>query len=224
MTARRSSNPSDKTDDDPTRLALLEAADSVFGALGFDGASVREITNRAGANLAAISYHFGSKEGLFEAAIRRHLRKVNGDRLTALTALGPSPSVEAILDAFFRPAARHLGRSSPVSQLLQRLFARVVVDAEGVRRRIARDEMAPLYQAFTAALRTAVPGLDAERAIWALHFSNGSLMFTFLTGEAVTQLSAGAASAADLDRVVDLLVVHASAGIRALGAMQPPTA
>jgi len=55
---------------DETRQRLLEAAGEVFAAKGFQAATVREICSRAGANLAAINYHFGDKERLYVEAVR----------------------------------------------------------------------------------------------------------------------------------------------------------
>jgi AcrR family transcriptional regulator len=56
-----------------TRAALLDAALARFSAHGYDGASIRDITREAGANLGAVTYHFGSKEALFEAVVERAL-------------------------------------------------------------------------------------------------------------------------------------------------------
>ena len=54
-----------------TQEALLKAAEELFAERGFADVGNREITARAGANLAAIKYHFGSKHGLYEATVRR---------------------------------------------------------------------------------------------------------------------------------------------------------
>jgi len=53
-----------KQKSEPTREALISSALHLFGRQGFDGTSTREISARAGANIAAIAYHFGGKDGL----------------------------------------------------------------------------------------------------------------------------------------------------------------
>jgi AcrR family transcriptional regulator len=58
-----------RTASEQTRSRLLEAARVVFSEHGFQGATVREICRRAEANVAAVNYHFGSKEGLLAEAL-----------------------------------------------------------------------------------------------------------------------------------------------------------
>ncbi len=74
-----------------TAADLVTAARELFAEHGYDGASIRAITQRAGANLGAITYHFGSKDALYEAAMesvaepmRNHLREAAGSTGTAL--------------------------------------------------------------------------------------------------------------------------------------------
>lgn len=58
-----------------TQTSLLDAAEALFSERGFGGVSTREIVERAGANIAAIKYHFGSKEGLYRAVLQRAMNK-----------------------------------------------------------------------------------------------------------------------------------------------------
>ncbi len=60
-----------------TRRNLIEAAGEIFAAKGFDGASIREICKQAGANIAAIHYHFGDKEKLYHAVIRQIVKDLD---------------------------------------------------------------------------------------------------------------------------------------------------
>src|SRR5690348_9816792 len=91
-----------------TKLRILDTAEELFGEQGLDRVSIRDITQRAKVNLAAISYHFGSKEDLIAAVFERRIVPVNEARLVALAAAEKaagkkSPKLEAILDAFIRP-------------------------------------------------------------------------------------------------------------------------
>lgn len=70
-----------------TRERILDAAESIFMANGYEGASMRQITGEAGANLAAGNYHFGGKEALFQAVLSRRLQVLNQERLRVLDEL-----------------------------------------------------------------------------------------------------------------------------------------
>src|SRR5512145_2902278 len=70
-----------------TRTRILDAAEELFMQHGFEGASMRMLTARAGVNLAAINYHFGSKDALIEAVFRRRLDVMNAERIAQLERL-----------------------------------------------------------------------------------------------------------------------------------------
>ena len=63
---------------DDTQAKLLEAAGQVFAEVGFQAATVREICARAGANVAAVNYHFGDKMGLYIEALRQSMGAAAG--------------------------------------------------------------------------------------------------------------------------------------------------
>src|SRR3954463_6556834 len=92
-----------------TRSRILDVAEELFGERGLDRVSFRDITRKAKVNLAAINYHFGSREELISAVFERRVVPVNQARLAALDAVEKSagkrsPKPEAILEAFIRPA------------------------------------------------------------------------------------------------------------------------
>lgn len=87
---------------DSTAAALLEAARDLFANRGYDGASIRAITDRAGANLGAVNYHFGSKEALYDRVIETFLAPLR-ERVVeaAATDAPPLDRIEAILRTDF---------------------------------------------------------------------------------------------------------------------------
>src|SRR5262245_47872957 len=94
-----------------TRNRLLDAAEALFMEHGFEATSLRAITAAADANLAAVNYHFGSKEALFEAVLTRRLDPMNQQRVNLLDALeaesgGESLGCEQILSAMLIPALK----------------------------------------------------------------------------------------------------------------------
>src|SRR5579864_6583558 len=84
-----------------TRERLLEAGGLVFSESGFRAATVRGIVTRAGANLAAVNYHFGDKEGLY-AAVLEHYAQAALAKHPPLGGLPPNAGPEEQLLAFVR--------------------------------------------------------------------------------------------------------------------------
>ncbi|NUS83332.1 MAG: helix-turn-helix transcriptional regulator, partial [Streptomyces sp.] len=93
----------------PTRDRLLDAAERLFGEHGFAATSLRTVTVAAEANVAAVNYHFGSKEGLLRAVVERAMAAVNGERLRLLEELRAAgdrqPTVEELVRAFVMTGA-----------------------------------------------------------------------------------------------------------------------
>src|SRR3954463_6718695 len=112
-----------------TRSRILDVAEKLFGEQGLDRVSIRDITRGAKANLAAIYYHFGSKKDLIAAVFERRVVPVNEARLAALdiaekAAGKKGPKLEAILDAFIRPAIQCSVQSSKGGVAFSKLFGR----------------------------------------------------------------------------------------------------
>ncbi len=86
-----------------TKTRILDTAEKLFGENGFDATSLRDITAQADVNLAAVNYHFQSKDSLIDAVIARRIEPVNRRRLEMLEAAGPNPTIEQIVEAFLAP-------------------------------------------------------------------------------------------------------------------------
>lgn len=98
----------DRPDDEDTRTALMTAARALFAEQGYDGASVRAITSRAGANLGAVTYHFGSKEGLYLEVLAGMMSPLR-DRITAVATREASAldRLDGVVEAYFDHFSRH---------------------------------------------------------------------------------------------------------------------
>src|SRR5579872_5159399 len=109
-----------------TKEKLLNTAERLFGDQGFAATSLRQIIAEAGVNLAAVHYHFGSKEDLLDAVVVRKLEPINAERLALLDkAIGAAGrhrvATEAFLDAFLRPAVMRAGEDPGFCKLMGRL-------------------------------------------------------------------------------------------------------
>ena len=114
---------SDTADDaSGTRERILSAAENLFAADGFETVSLRDITGAAGANVAAVNYHFGSKERLIDAVVERHVVPINHERLKLLDRLEVSHAegvipIEEILRAFLSPVLRQISSGKMSEEL-----------------------------------------------------------------------------------------------------------
>lgn len=199
-----------------TRESILHAAEKLFVSKGFEGTSLRAITAEADVNLAAVNYHFGSKEQLLEAVLLARIAPVNEARLRRLDALeeefGPSGlSVEQYLDAFIRPAAefvRGLGRQETIGLL-------ALVFTQHVRSSLLEEIFGEVAQRF-GRLRMHLPHLSVEEFGWRFHYMIGSMIHA-----AAHDLEAKDArlNPHDDDSFVRMLVVWAAAGFRAEAAL-----
>src|SRR5271156_7232965 len=86
-----------------TKSRILDVAEKLFGINGFEATSLRDITAEAQVNLAAVNYHFQSKDSLIDAVIARRIEPVNRRRYEMLDAAGLNPSLDQILTAFLEP-------------------------------------------------------------------------------------------------------------------------
>src|SRR6185295_9673608 len=89
-----------------TKQRILDVAERLFAEQGFAGTSLRSIIADAEVNLAAVHYHFRSKEALLEAVLIRRIGPLNEQRLTLLDQFGKTPELEEVLTAMFDPTIR----------------------------------------------------------------------------------------------------------------------
>jgi AcrR family transcriptional regulator len=86
-----------------TRTRLMDAALDLLAERGEDGVTLRALTDAADANVAAVSYHFGSLRSLYDAAVEQALERYLDAQEKAVSALGPESSLEEVAAAFARP-------------------------------------------------------------------------------------------------------------------------
>src|SRR3954452_4875587 len=86
-----------------TQARLMDAALDLLAERGEEGVTLRELTDAAGANVAAVSYHFGSLKSLFDAAIENALGQYLDAQQAAVTAVPPEATLEEVAAAYPRP-------------------------------------------------------------------------------------------------------------------------
>ena len=201
-----------------TKQRLLDAAERLFAQAGFHAASLRAITGEAGANLAAVSYHFGSKEGLMEAVIDRRLTPLNAQRTAALDAAlaaaeadGRPPTVRQILRAFIEPTLRF--RQVESCDFIA-LVGRMVSETDDTLRRIFVGRMEPFRKRIFEALKLALPDTSEAILNWRLHFTVGAMAHTmFMVNK--HPFPGEVPSEPHTDGLLDLLLPYVTAGMEA---------
>jgi len=160
---------------------------------GFEGTSMRPLTTKAGVNLAAVNYHFGSKHALIEAVFRRRLDPMNLARIAELEMLEaeerPS-SPETIIRAFITPGLRLLEDAKGGGRNFARLLGRTYTEPNKAVRALIGQMYAPTMQRYKAALERALPQMPREELVWRMHFMFGTLAYTLAATDTV-QLIAG---------------------------------
>lgn len=199
-----------------TKAKILDAAEKLFGQHGFDATSLREITNEAQVNLAAVNYHFQSKESLIDAVIVRRLEPVNRHRLEMLDAAGPSPRLEQIVEAFVSPVlGAEMWNAAP-------LIGRVFSNPAQFAVRIFQTHLAPVAQRFDQAFAVALPDLSSEERFWRLHFMAGAMTHLLALWDVLPLMTQLPIEPIQRRELVSRMVQFLAAGFRAPAAM--PTA
>jgi len=196
-----------------TKTRILDAAEKLFGMNGFDATSLRDITAEAQVNLAAVNYHFQSKDSLIDAVIERRILPINQRRFEMLDAAGHPPSVDQIVEAFLAPMLMlEVLPAVPV-------IGRVLSNPSQFVERVYKKHLQHVAERFSQAIREAIPGLSPEEAFWRLHFMAGC-MTHILALSSVLPLISG--QPVDRHALMRRLVNFITAGLRAPVAATTP--
>jgi len=156
-----------------TRTRLMDAALDLLAERGEDGVTLRELTDAAGANVAAVSYHFGSLRALCEASVEHALERYLDAQEEAVSALGPESTLEDVAAAFARPMTRALSTGGRDLDVM-RIVARAGIDPpEGWARFDARFDA--IRADVLRVLKANVPGVKDRELIFRTRCAAGLL-------------------------------------------------
>ena len=204
-----------------TAARILDVAEGLFVEFGLKATSLRLITQRAGVNLAAVNYHFRSKDALFGAVFARRFAPWARECLLELDALEAriaarqaASSVEEVVMCYVRPALS-LSRD-PVrgGAVFARLFSRVLVENHRQLRDPLSRDWGHLVTRYTRVLETALPELSSDEVAWRLHLGFSVMFHAFAGNDILKVFGRSAVSARDPDLIVKHVVPFVVAGIR----------
>lgn len=169
-----------------TRQRIIEAAGEIFASHGYQGATVRQITERAGVNLAAINYHFGDKAELYAEVLS--VCRCSAQEIDALPWPESAPPEEQVRFFIERLVRRLMNPERPKWHRL--VFTREMLDPTGVLDRLAKEKMCPEQAQLCAALGQLTGGQLPERELHKLSFSiAGQCLFYMQNGPLIELLS-----------------------------------
>jgi AcrR family transcriptional regulator len=211
-----------RRDPEETQERLLDAAERLFGERGFDGTSLRAVTQAAGTSVSAAHYHFGSKEALLVATIRRRTEPITRARLEGLERLereaaGTPIPLERLLDAFLRPIFEYRAARGDHGETFRRIAARLFSDPPAVVADLKREIFGPTVERFMSALARALPERSSRSIALDLQFLVG-VMVHVTSGHLEDAPDGGSVpSLAGLsdERVLGRMIEFVAAGLRA---------
>ncbi len=205
-----------------TSARILSAAEQLFAARGFSATSVRMITSGAKVNLAAIHYHFGSKDQLIQELFSQRLRPLNRERLALLEryeieADGGIPPLEKIVEAFLRPPVELSRDPKRGGMRFMQLLARAFTSPDERIRKMIYGQFTQVANRFSRALGRSLPRLSREEVFWRFHFMVGAMAHTIhlmANWGRLEKLFDEMPKPSQVETVVDRLVLFLAAGFR----------
>lgn len=203
--------PPDRQSD--TCRRLLDAAGQVFAEHGFRRATVREICRRAGANIAAVNYHFRDKEGLY-AAVLGDAHRTAHERYPVTLGLGPDPTPLERLRAFVRSfLLRLFDPGRPAWHGL--LMAREMVEPTKALDALIEESIRPRYDLLLGIVRDLLGPGTADDLVWMCSNSIiGQCMHYHHARHVLPKLQRQAPpGAGDVERLAEFVVEFSLGGI-----------
>ena len=201
---------------DHTRTAILAAAERLYADRGFGDVTLRDIVAEANVNLAAVNYHFGSKDELIAELFVTRSIQTNRERLNELKAAeeagGGRAPIEAVLRALVGPMLRGCLGPDKERSTAARFMIRVSIESVPPIRRIRNREIDHLRK-FVAAMRRSLPGRSDVELYWGLHFALAMAQQTVRDSERLTKLSEGQCDVDDVEGIIARVVSVAAMGL-----------
>lgn len=202
-----------------TKERILDAAERLFAEHGIGATSLRAVTKDAMVNLAAIHYHFGSKEELCRAVLARRVGPVNRKRLALLDEIEAAegerrPALEAILHAFLHPVVDVRRSFGARGAVLSRLIGRLYAEPTELVRPLLEEQFRETAERFVAALERALPALPPQEIRARFQFVVGVLTHMLSGRMQIDALPGGGAEPSD-EALLDRMSAFLAAGLRA---------
>jgi len=192
---------------------ILDAAEELFSVRGFDGVSMRGVADTAKVGLGLVTYHFATKDVLFEDVVARRAHVLNSARRDILGKL-ENPSLEQLLTAFFEPYRRFITSGSKGWRAYARLHAILTQDARWTD--LAARSFGGVALEMIDHIMKAEPEISRNDAVRGYVHVIGIMVSVFAETGLIDRFSDGAVSSHDVGNSIEPMVRFGAAGIRAL--------
>jgi AcrR family transcriptional regulator len=205
-----------------TKKSILDSAEKLFARNGFYATSLRMLTKEAGVNLAAVNYHFGSKEELIKAVIERRILPLNKIRIERMQkikdnagAVGYPPDIREFLLAFFEPTFE-FRKSGRGAQDFISLIGRAFSDQRHTVREIFLNMVEPVFQLLFELLCDALPSLPKNIVYLRLNFMLGAMAHSMNMSQMCQLIPDGLNLKVDSSTLVEQFIMFTATGLEAL--------
>ena len=197
---------------DTTRERIVEAAGEIFAEKGFDATTVRDICQRAEANIAAVNYYFGEKQRLYvEAVVRAHRWRMERAQLPEWTAdTTPQKKLADFVVTFIRRV-----RTGPENTWHTRLIMREMMNPREACAELVQSSIRPQFEILQGILRELLPNETSEEKLHLMAFSIvGQCLFYHFADPVVRNLVTGEEYATyDVDKLASHIVDFSLAAV-----------
>ncbi|PVZ20212.1 MULTISPECIES: TetR/AcrR family transcriptional regulator [unclassified Pseudomonas] len=206
---------------------ILDAAEQLFADKGFAETSLRVITAKAGVNLAAVNYHFGSKKALIQAVFSRFLGPFCASLERELEARACEPesaaSLEELLEMLVDQAMAVEPRSHNDLSIFMRLLGLAFSESQGHLRRYLEDMYGKVFRRYMLLVHQAAPNVAPLELFWRVHFMLGAAAFSMSGIKALRAISENDFGVdTSIEQVMRLMVPFLAAGMRAESQVTDP--
>jgi AcrR family transcriptional regulator len=204
-----------------THDLLLDVAEELFTDHGFDGTSVRDITDQAGTRLASVNYHFGTKKSLFIAVIMRRATVLCEERLAMLHkinlhGMNSQDALKQVVEAFVYPLLKHSTKGDPGWKNYCRLIAQTSTYRQAYEDSTVREVFDPPAFEFIKSLKAVLPELTDMQMQYAFQFMLGTTLYVFAQNLRLDGMTEGKYSSNDMNSIYPSLLDFICGGIRNL--------
>ena len=199
------------------RKRLIGAAEKLFAENGFERTSIRQITDQAQCNIAAVNYHFGGKYNLYIEVFRRRLlllRDIRVDSINELMAGGKDVTLEELLRTFTGAFLEPLVTESD-GRRLTKLMLREMTDPHLPPAMFFEEMVAPVLSTFLKALLDVCPGLNRNQALHSIRSVIGQLVHIVAFQEILDRAEIAEMPKLEMSEVIEHVVAFSAAGIGA---------